>query len=336
MSNEGILSAIGRTPLIELTRALGNTTFRVFAKLEGFNPGGSAKDRPAFSIIKQGMKTGAIVPGTVVIESSSGNMGIGLAQVCAYFGLQFICVVDPKTTTQNIRILQVYGAEIDMVTEPDAATGEFLGARINRVQELLGSIRDSFWPNQYANVYNPVAHYETTMDEIATQLLRRVDYLFCGASTCGTVTGCAQYVRDHNLKTRVFAVDAAGSVIFGGTSARRLIPGLGAAIRPELCRPELVDRCVQVSDLDCVIGCRRLMRREAILAGGSSGGVLMAIEKVKDDIPPDSTCVAIFPDRGERYLDTIYSDAWIREHFGDVCHFWEEQVETPACATMTY
>jgi cysteine synthase A len=330
----GVLSAIGMTPLVPLTRVFDDLPFRLYAKLEALNPGGSTKDRPAATIIEHGLETGAIRSGTVVIESSSGNMGIGLAQACAYHGLRFICVVDPKVTTQNIRLLQAYGAEIDHVVEPDPGTGDFLQARIERVQTLLRLTPNSFWPNQYANVFNPRAHYQT-MREIVQTLDGKVDYLFCAASTCGTLRGCAEYVRAEGLQTKIFAVDAVGSVIFGGPNLKRLIPGHGAAIRPELYQPGLSHRCVRVTDLDCIAGCRRLIRKEAILAGGSSGAVLMAIDQVKDSIAPDTTCVAIFPDRGERYLDTIYSDAWVVEHFGEVSQIWED-VEAKACATATF
>src|SRR5690242_3107280 len=225
---ESILSTIGNTPLVRLTRVFPDCPFRLFAKLEGFNPGGSAKDRPALHILQEAMRTGAIKAGTVVIESSSGNLGIGLAQACRYLGLRFICVVDPKTTSQNISILKAYGAEIDMVSEPDPATGEYLQARIDRVQTLLKTVPDSFWTNQYGNVSNAVAHYRTTMHEIATELEGKIDCLFVATSTCGTIRGCAEYVRDHHMDTTIFAVDAHGSVIFGGRPAKRLIPGHGA------------------------------------------------------------------------------------------------------------
>ena len=325
--NQSILSTIGHTPLVRLTNVLPDCPFRLFAKLEGFNPGGSAKDRPALHILEEAMRTGAIKAGTVVIESSSGNLGIGLAQACRYLGLRFICVVDPKTTMQNIRILKAYGAEIDVVLEPDPVTGEFLQARIDRVQALHQTIENSFWTNQYANLSNAQAHYWGTMDEIATELGGTIDYLFVSTSTCGTLRGCAEYVRDHSLGTKIFAVDAYGSVIFGGRPAKRLIPGHGAARQPELFRAELADECVRVTDLDCVVGCRRLVRSEAILAGGSSGGVLMAVEQVKKRILRGATCALIFHDRGERYLDTIYSDEWVEEHFGDIAHLWQEQRE---------
>lgn len=329
--NESILSTIGHTPLVRLRRVFPECPFRLFAKLEGFNPGGSAKDRPALHILQEAMRTGAAKPGTVVIESSSGNLGIGLAQACRYLGLRFICVVDTKTTAQNIRILKAYGAEIDLVSEPDPVTGEFLQARIDRVQTLLETIEDSFWTNQYANLSNAHAHYRTTMHEIATELDGRIDYLFVATSTCGTLRGCAEYVRDHHLDTKIFAVDAYGSVIFGGRPAKRLIPGHGAARRPELYRADLADDCLRVTDLDCVVGCRLLVQSEAILAGGSSGGVLIAVEQVKERIPWGATCVVIFHDRGERYLDTVYSDEWVTEHFGDVAHLWQGQPEPQTC-----
>src|SRR5262245_2468350 len=294
--------------------------------MEGFNPGGSAKDRPALRIIQEAMERGEVKPGAVVIESSSGNLGIGLAQACRYFGLRFICVVDPKTTQQNLLILSAYGAEIDLVSEPDPVTGEFLQARINRVQTLLHTIKDSYWTNQYANLSNVQGHYRK-MNEIATALEGKIDYLFVATGTCGTLRGCAEYVRDRHLNTKVYAVDAQGSVIFGGQAAKRLIPGHGSARRPELFRDDLADECLRVTDLDCVVGCRRLVRREAILAGGSSGGVVMAVEQVKQQIPRGATCAVILHDRGERYLDTVYSDKWVAQHFGDVAHHWQDQVE---------
>ena len=325
--HESILSTVGHTPLVRLRRVFPDCPFRLFAKLEGFNPGGSAKDRPALHMLQEAMRTGTVKRRSVVIESSSGNLGIGLAQACRYLGLRFICVVDPKTTEQNIRILRAYGADIDLVAKPDPVTGEFLQARINRVQTLLQTVENSFWTNQYANPDNAQAHYRTTMDEIVTELNGRIDYLFVATSTCGTLRGCAEYVRDHHLDTRIFAVDAEGSVIFGGQPAKRLLPGHGAARRPELYRADLADECQLVTDWDCVVGCRRLVQSEAILAGGSSGGVLMAVEKVKERIRRGATCVVVFHDRGERYLDTIYSDEWVAEHFGDIPHLSQQQPE---------
>jgi N-(2-amino-2-carboxyethyl)-L-glutamate synthase len=323
-ARENILDAVGDTPLVHLDRYLPGGEQRLYAKLEILNPGGSIKDRPATEILRQAFASGAIGAGTVIIESSSGNMGIGLAQACRLHGLRFICVVDPRTSAQNIQLLKVYGAEIDHVTEPDPASGEFLQARINRVRELLRRHPRSFWPNQYENLGNPGTHYRTTMREIAEALDGKVDYLFVATSTCGTIRGCAEYVRDHGMRTRIVAVDAVGSLIFSDVKAQRMIPGLGAGMRPPLCEISLIDECVHVSDLECVTGCRKLVMREAILAGGSSGGVLAAIEKIRHRLPAGAACVAILPDRGERYLDTIYSDDWVRHHFGEVGHLWDQ------------
>lgn len=335
--HDGVVSSIGNTPLIRMKNVFSDADFKLYGKLEGLNPGGSSKDRAAISIIARGLETGEIRSDTVIVESSSGNMGIGLAQACAYYGLRFICVVDKKTTTQNIRLLEAYGAEVEVVSTPHPTTGELLLSRLDRVRFLRKSIKNSFWPNQYANVYNSGAHHRT-MREIVVALDWRVDFLFCAASTCGTLRGCSEYVREHHLGTKIYAVDAVGSVIFGGPNAKRLLPGHGAAMVPGLYEPGLEDRCIHVTDLDCVVGCRKLARREAILAGASSGGVIKAIELVRDQIPPNSVCVAILPDRGERYLDTVFSETWVREHFGDVSPLWaDEEPETEElCITGTY
>jgi len=320
---QGVLSAVGSTPIVRLERVYPDLEFRLYGKLEALNPGGSIKDRPARAILEEALRTGEVNRETVIIESSSGNMGIGLAQACCYHGLRLICVVDPKSSRLNLQILQAYGAEIDFVPEPDPATGEFLQARLNRVQELRRIHPNSFWPNQYANANNSGSHYRTTMQEIVDTLGREVDYVFCATSTCGTVRGCGEFVRDHGLSTQVVAVDAKGSLIFSSEQGKRLFPGMGAGLRPPLCDIDLIHQCVLVSDLECVVGCRRLVRREGILSGASCGGVIAAVEQMRDKIPAGSTAVLVLPDRGERYLDTVYSDEWVLEHFGDVFNMFE-------------
>lgn len=331
---DGILATIGRTPLVALHRVVRDARFRLFAKLEALNPGGSIKDRAALNLLRQAERKGLIDAETVVVESSSGNMGIGLAQACAYLGLRFVCVVDARTTVQNVAIMRAYGAEIEVVERPDP-TGGFLRARIERVRAIVATLPRTFWPDQYRNMDNARAHRET-MREIVTALDGAVDWVFCPTSTCGTIRGCADYVRELGLATRIVAVDALGSVIFderggapGSPPVRRLIPGHGAAIRPGLHREGLADACVHVSDLECIVGCRRLVAREGILAGGSSGAAVMAVERLRARLAEGTTCVVVFPDRGERYLDTIYSDAWVREHFGDVASSFGAEVPPP-------
>lgn len=322
---EGILSAVGNTPLVQLVRLFPQFPSQVFVKLERFNPGGSIKDRTALTMLRDRVRSGELVPGrSVVIESSSGNLAIGLAQVCAYYGIRFVCVVDPRTTRQNLAILTAYRAEIEVVEHPDPATGEYLPARLSRVRELCERIPYAYRPDQYANPLNAAAQRET-MAEIVSALDGRIDYLFCSTGTCGTLVGCAGYLRDAGLSTRVVAVDAVGSAIFGGVPAPRLIPGHGASVVPPLAAGASPDEVVHVSDLDCVVGCRLLLTREAILAGGSSGATVAALRRLIADIPAGATSVLILPDNGDRYLDTVYSDDWVTRHFGEITHLWKDE-----------
>lgn len=324
---EGILGTIGRTPLVRLTRLFPELHFSLYAKLESFNPGGSIKDRPAIAILEDALAAGKIGPDTTIVESSSGNMGIGLAQACAFHGLRFVCVIDPNTAEQNVAVLRAYGAEIDRVTAPDPVTGEYLQARLDRVRAICDGDPGAFWPNQYENPCNPIAHYRTTMHEIVTALEGRLDYLFVATSTCGTATGCGRYARDLGLDTRIVAVDALGSRIFSDEPAERWVPGLGAGIKPPLCEKDLLHGFTLVSGLDCVVGARLLARREAILAGGSAGGVVTALGRMRDEIPQGARCVMLLCDRGERYLDTVFSDEWVSRRYGDVAHLWGEEQE---------
>ncbi|MEU2671687.1 2,3-diaminopropionate biosynthesis protein SbnA [Streptomyces sp. NPDC007164] len=321
---KGILSTVGGTPLVELERLMPGFTSRVFAKVERFNPGGSVKDRSALNMVATKIRSGELVPGrSTVIESSSGNLAIGLAQICGYYGLRLVCVVDTRTTRQNIAILRAYGAEVEIIGEPDPATGELLSARLHRVAELVATTPDAYWPDQYANPLNRRAH-ETTMGEIAEALDGKVDQLVVAAGTSGTLGGCAEYIRRHGLGTTVNAVDALGSVLFDSpVDCARLVPGHGASVAPKLLRRADADRVVHVGDLDCVVGCRTLVRREAILAGGSSGAVVAALTRLASGIPPGSNVVIVLPDGGDRYLDTIYDDTWVQRHFGDVAHLWD-------------
>jgi cysteine synthase A len=331
-ADAGVLSTVGGTPLVELRRLLPDAPFRTYAKLEAANPGGSIKDRSAYAMLSEAIATGAVVPGrSVVVESSSGNLGIGLAQACRYFDVRFICVVDPRTNPQNVAVMRAYGAEVETVTTVDAATGEYLPVRKRRVQELLATLPDAYWPNQYANPRNAWAH-RTTMKEIVDALDGGLDYLFCATSSCGTLRGCAEYAEEAELPVTIVAVDAEGSAIFEPPVGRRLLPGHGAAVRPALFRPGLADEVVRVSDLECLLGCRRLTAREAILAGGSSGAVVSALERIRDRLPAGANCALILPDSGERYLDTIYDDAWVAAHFGDVSELWnDDRVEVVRC-----
>jgi 2,3-diaminopropionate biosynthesis protein SbnA len=315
---KNLLSIIGNTPLIQLSKLFANDRgIQVYAKLELLNPGGSAKDRSAARIINEAWDEGIIRPGSVIIESSSGNMAISLAAICSYLGMRFISVIDPKTTQQNIRIMRAYGADIEMVDKEDPETGQFLPARLHRVQQLVSRTPNSFWPNQYANENNHMSHYEGTMREVIEEL-GHVDYIVGGVSTCGTMLGCANYARDHKLPTKIVAVDAEGSVIFGGVNGTRRFPGLGTGIIPPFGHTRFMDKAIKVADLDMVAGCRLLAAKESILAGPSSGAVIHALKSIVNELPNDSVCVVILHDRGERYMDTVFSDEWVEQQFGEI------------------
>lgn len=294
----------------------GSTRAAVFAKLEMLNPMGSAKDRAVSSMLLAAIQDGVVIPGlTTVIESTSGNTGVALAAICKFFGLPLICVTDGRMTGPHGNVIRALGAIVEEITIPDPATGELLPARIRRVQDLLREIQPSFWPNQYGNLNNALAH-RTTFAEIVEQLGSAPDYLLCATGTCGTLRGCADYVAQHGLPTKVIAVDAVGSRIFSNVTQRRLIPGLGSAIRPPLVEGVPVARVVHISEAEAVAGSRRLLESEAILAGGSSGAVISAVDRCGDLFDETTKVVGILADAGERYLDTIFNDCWVAEKIG--------------------
>lgn len=303
---------IGQTPLVHLEKLSSLTGANVFAKLEMFNIGGSMKDRPAYLMITDALKSGKINQETVVIESSSGNMAIGMAQICLKLGLKFICVADPNMNTTNDVMIKTYGGEVIVVQKKEHES--YLEARLNKVQELLQSHKNSYWPNQYSNPLNPKAH-ETTMKEIYDDLDGNVDEIFIATGTCGTIRGCSDYIKREKLPTKVVAVDSEGSVIFGDPPKARKIPGYGAAVRPALYQEGMADEVIHISEVDLIRGCRILLREEAILAGGSSGALVTALLGKRGTFSPDANIVLILPDRGERYMETVYNDTWIKENF---------------------
>ena len=309
--SNNIMDAIGNTPLVRLNRII-NGQRQVFAKLEGSNPAGSMKDRTSHLIISELIRKGIISRGGTIIESSSGNMAAGLAQACLFYGLHLMVVVDPNLNPQTHKLLKTYGAEIVMVHEPHP-TGGFLAARLEKVKDLLATVPNSLWSNQYGNPNNPKAHH-ATMSEIMAALHNNLDYLFIATSTCGTLMGCADYIEKNGFRTKLIAVDAVGSVLFGDKAGKRKIPGHGAGVPSKFLDTSKLYDVVHVSDMECIKGCWKLLKEEAILSGGSSGGIISAYLKYARYISKDSTAVLLLPDKGERYLDTVYNSDWVREN----------------------
>jgi 2,3-diaminopropionate biosynthesis protein SbnA len=285
----------------------------VVLKIEAFNAAGSIKLTTAAGLIEDAEQRG-LKPGGHVIESSSGNLGIALSSICAAKGYRFTCVTDPNTARTSVRMMRAFGAEVVTVAERDA-NGGYLGTRIRYITERLRAEEGLYWTNQYANPANPAVHYGHTA-RVLHESLHRIDYLFVAAGTTGTLMGCADYFRANSPATVIVAVDAAGSITFGGTPRPRHIPGMGASRRPELCRTEMADMIVHVEETDTVLTCRAVARRYGILVGGSTGSVLAAVRSVRHRIRTGARVVAICTDLGDRYLDTIYDDAWVAHKYG--------------------
>lgn len=227
---------IGATPLLRLWNLGTRDDLEVYGKLELFNPAGSAKDRTARSLLRDAMASGRVREGSLVVESSSGNLGIALARACRLEGVRFLCIVDARTNRSAVTAMKAYGAQVEVIWEPDPDLGDLLATRRRRVAQILAEVPGAVNLNQYENPANPRAHREGTMAEIADALDGDVDELFVATSTTGTISGCAGYCAEHGLSTRLTAVDAMGSVLFGGQPGRRLIPGFGAGVEPPLAK----------------------------------------------------------------------------------------------------
>jgi len=305
-----ILNGIGETPLVRLSRLFRNSPCEVLAKLEMLNPGGSVKDRPARYIIERGLAEGTIQPDSHIIESSSGNLAIALAMACRIHGLHFTAVVDPKISPINLKIIQCYGGNIELVTEKDSQNG-YLETRIERVKHLLREQPDAVWINQYANERNWQSHYHGEGEEILKSLDRPVDYLVLGVSTSGTVHGISRRLREAWPDLKVVAVDAVGSVLFGTPPYPRELPGIGASRIPELLQRGEIDQAIHIDDYESALACRELVKHEGIFAGGSSGSVISAIQRLARQTPHGARILTVLPDRGERYLDSVYDDEWL-------------------------
>lgn len=320
---------VGNTPLQLLNQLFAREDVRVLAKLENRNPTGSAKDRSALGIVRDAWESGRLRPGTVVVESSSGNLAMAAARLGALLGFQFECVVDPRANEKTIAAIEAYGARVHRVTEPDAETGDWLIARLATVRELVAATPGAITLDQYSNVAAIRAHAEGTMREIV-DAVGAPDRMYVATSTTGTIGGCLRLVADEGLATEVVAVDAEGSVLFGGERGRRLLSGYGAGFVPplaELSTPTVVAR---VDDLSAVVGARALALTEGILAGASTGAVMAALRRDLEDLPSGATVVAMVHDGGMPYLDTVYDDAWVCETFGVSADELQRRVEEMA------
>ena len=299
---------IGRTPLLELThieKKFGLNA-RVLAKLEYFNPGGSVKDRVALAMIDDAEARGLLKPGSVIIEPTSGNTGIGLASVAAARGYRIIIVMPETMSVERRQLMKAYGAEL-VLTE--GAKG--MAGAIAKAEELAKEIPGSFVPGQFVNPANPKAHFETTGPEIWADTDGQVDYFVAGVGTGGTITGVGRYLKSQNPAVRVVAVEPKSSAVLStGVAGAHKIQGIGAGFVPEVLDTAVYDEIIAVADEDAFRLGRELGRSEGVLAGISSGAALWAaIELAKRPENAGKTIVALLPDTGDRYLSTpLFAD----------------------------
>lgn len=293
-------------------------------KIEGLNPAGSIKIKPAFALLADAERL-MDLRDRPLVESTSGSMGIALASLCAARGYDLTCVVDPNTNPTNIAIMEAFGAGVVRVSKRDE-NGGYLGTRLDWIRQQLEVEPRTVWLDQYRNIANARAHEEMTARGVLAAF-SRVDHLVIGVGTGGTLMGCIKAFRTHSPHTRITAVDIEGSVSFGGPAGPRHLPGLGASVAPPLVDREAPDRLVTVAESEAVRECRWMAKRTGVLLGASSGAVLSAIRGVAPSLASDSTVVGIAPDLGERYMGTVYDDGWVRSRG------WSDALENPIPVT---
>lgn len=304
----------------------------LFLKCEGFNFAGSIKLKAATAMVEAAERDGILTPESILVESSSGNLGVALSVIAASKGYRFLCVTDSRGNLSNRMMMEALGSKVHVLAEPRADSG-FLGARLDYLRALCASDDRYVWLSQYTNPNNWKAHYRTTAPAVARQF-PRLDVLFVGAGTTGTLMGCARYFRRWHRPVRIIAVDSVGSVSFGGSPGPRMIPGLGMSMRPPLLDESYVDEVILVEEADTIRACHRLARR-GFLFGGSTGTVISgATDWLARHDASELTAVAVSPDLGERYLDTIYQTNWLEDLYGeDVLDSDKETAHSWATAT---
>lgn len=317
---KNILETIGNTPLIRLNKVVSDVPATVLLKNETVNPGHSIKDRMALKMLEDAEKRGDIKPGGVIIECTSGNTGMGLAIAAAVKGYRCIFTTNDKQSKEKIDLLKALGSEVIVcptnVEASDPRSYYSVAARLNQ------EIPNSYWCNQYDNLSNRQAHYESTGPEIWRQTEGKVTHLVTGVGTGGTISGTGKYLKEQNPAIQVWGVDTYGSVLkkyheTGIFDEKEIYPyiteGIGEDIIPKNIDFPVIDHFEKVSDKDGALMARRLAREEGILLGYSAGSALAGILQLKDKLTKDDVVVLVIHDHGSRYVGKIYNDDWMRE-----------------------
>ena len=305
MRFDSVLQSIGDTPHIRIN-ALYDDGIEVWAKQERVNPGGSIKDRIALSMIEDAEERGILKPGSVVIEPTSGNTGIGLALVCAVKGYRLILVMPDSFSVERRQVMKAYGAELDLTPRALGMKGSMA-----RAEEIAAQTPGAWIPSQFANPANPAVHRKTTAEEIARDFPEGLDYIVTGVGTGGHITACAEVLKERWPSLKVYAVEPTLSpVLSGGEHSPHPIQGIGPGFVPDVARPELFDGVIQVAPEDAMAYARRSAAEEGQLVGISTGASLAAVAQLRPEMPDGSRVLTFTYDSGERYLsvDALWSD----------------------------
>lgn len=303
---------LGNTPMQSVRFKIAGVARKIHLKLESANPTGSVKDRTGYGLIQDLEAQDLLHKRSVIVESTSGNLGVALSFFCKLKGYGFVAVVDPKTTAENLAKMQALGAQIEMVEQPDESGG-YLLSRLQRVNELRQHSSRYVWTNQYANPANPRIHYMTTGPEIYRQMHGEVDALFIAVSTGGTLAGVGRFFREVSPTTAIIGVDAYGSVVFGTPPAPRKLTGIGSSRPSSFLTSDLYNLYMLIKDEEAFTFCRALREATGIKVGGSSGAVLSACAKYLLAHPEARHVACICADTGDNYANSIFNDAWLQQ-----------------------
>lgn len=296
--SSNVLELIGNTPMVKLMKVADKNGAQVFAKLEMFNPGGSVKDRIALNMIEQAEKKGILKPGSVIVEPTSGNTGIGLAVVGAVKGYKVILTMPEAMSQERIQILESFGAQIILTSAKEGMVGA-----VEKAREIVATMKDAFMPQQFMNPDNPAMHRKTTAKEILRDTDGELDAFVAGVGTGGTITGVGEVLKKHNPKIKIIAVEPkTSSVLSGGKPGPHMIQGIGAGFIPEVLNRALIDEIITVDDHESYQMAKRLSREEGIFSGISCGAACVGAIRIAKALGSGKTVVTIFPDSGERYL----------------------------------